>query len=160
MLFQLRSRPRKPSRAAIVCLAGAAIFFLFECSGLHFPIWNAKGRLDKHLTADLGLSLPPGSKVTHAISIAYRDPGECYALEIPQAAVAPFMAAVRAAGTDSQDLDPAYPWHFWYRVPSWWKPQSLPQPERLNTYHNDKFGGYEWFYSPTSSTVYVFWFRT
>jgi hypothetical protein len=159
MFFQVRARRRGPSRLAILLLAGAAVSFLFCCSGLHFPIWNAQGRLQKHLSDDLRVSLPPGSKVTHAVSVAYRDPGEYYAIEIPRSAVAPFIAAVRAAGRDSQDEDPTRPWTMG-RTPAWWTPQNIPQVQRLEMFHHDQQGGYTFYYSPTSSTVYVFWFRT
>jgi hypothetical protein len=145
---------------AILVLACAAVFFLFFCSGLHLPIWNAQGRLEQRLTQDLGLSLPPGSRVIHANSVALRDPGEYYAVEMPHAAVVPFIDAVRAAGTDPEDLDPQMPWISMTRTPSWWKPKTLPQVKRLTVNHRDRFGGYSWYYSPISSTVYVFWFRT
>ena len=143
----------------IVLLAGAAISFLFCCSGLHFPIWNAQGRLQRHLNDELGVSLPPGTKVTHAVSVAYRDPGEYYALEFPQRSVAPFIAAVRAASRNPEDRDPTRPWSMG-RIPAWWIPQNIPQVQRLDISHRDEQGGYMWYYSPTSSTVYVFWFRT
>jgi hypothetical protein len=159
MFFQLRARRRGGNRLAVLLLAGAAVSFLFCCSGLHFPIWDAKGRLQKHLNDDLRVSLPAGSKVTHAVSVAYRDPGEYYEVAMPQAAVGPFTAALRAGGRDPEDVDPTWQWTMG-RTPAWWTPQNLPQVLRLDVRHNDGQGGYMCYYSPTSSTVYVFWFRT
>jgi hypothetical protein len=159
MFFQLRARRRGSNRLAILLLAGAAVCFLFCCSGLHFPIWDGQGRLQKHLGEDLGVSLPAGSTVTHAISVAYRDPGEYYQVELPQAAVGPFIAAMRAAGRDSKDVDPSWKWTMG-RAPAWWTPQNIPQVQRLDIFHRDEQGGYMCYYSPTSSTVYIFWFRT
>ena len=143
----------------ILLIAGAAISFLLWCSGLHFPIWNAQGRLQRHLTDDLGVSLPPGTKVTRAIRVATLDPGEYYAVEIPQASVTPFIAAVRAAGRHPQDRDPSGHWYM-DRLPDWWLPQNIPQVQRLELSDREEKGGYTFYYSLSSSTLYVFWFRT
>jgi hypothetical protein len=160
MFFQLRSGRRGPNQVTVVFLVGAAAFFLFFCSGLHFPIWDAQGRLANRLTEDLGVSLPAGSKVTHAVREASHDPGEFYSVEIPSASVLAFMGAVRAAGIHSKEADATKPAGVLGRTPSWWTPQNLPQVQRLDMDHHDGQGGYIWYYSPVSSTVYVFWFRT
>jgi len=140
---------------------GAIVFyFLFCCSGLHWPMWNARGRLAGHLSNDLHLTLPVSAKVVHAVRVATRDPGEYYAVEMNAADIMPFMAQVRTAMTDAADKDAGEPWVMG-RAPDWWKPQDLVQVKRLDgRMRDDLQGGYMWYYSSSSSgAVYVFWFE-
>src|SRR3954454_20493905 len=162
MYFRLYRPPGLVSRPLVVLLVAVGVFGLFFCSGLHLPVWNSRARLNKHLADDLRLSLPASATVTHAVSVAYRDPGEYYAIEMAAADVAPFMAMVRNSTREPKDVDPASNWHMG-RVPSWWKPQDLPQVQRLDMNVENAqgiVGGYMWYYSPSATTVYVFWFRT
>jgi hypothetical protein len=149
-------RRRRPGPLGLLLLVGAGLFYLFYCSGLHLPIWDARDRLAKHLAADPWVQLPPSATVTHAVSVAYRDPGEFYAVEMAPADVAPFIAKVRAASSPDDRPDGS-PWTMG-RTPDWWRPQDLPGVRRFDTHVQD-LGGYMWFYAPSSPTVYVFWYR-
>ena len=71
---------------------GVGVMFLLFCSGLHFPVWDGRGRLQGHLTRDFNVSLPASARVARAVSVAYRDPGEFYAVEMARADVGWGMA--------------------------------------------------------------------
>jgi hypothetical protein len=137
---------------------GIALLVVFFCSGLHFPIWGARGTLDDRLARELNVTLPASSRVTHAVRVATRDPAQFYAIEMDAPDVLPFMDKVRATMNGSRDRDASSPW--FEPVPDWWKPETLPQVKRLDGFHHDEGGGYTWFYSPRAATVYVFWCRT
>ena len=151
---------RKRRLVPLALVASAGVFFLLFCSGLHLPVWNARGRLEEHLRKDFNLSLPFGAKVTRAVSIAYRDPGEYYKVEVAAPAdVLPFIARMKSANREAQDVDTAQVW-LMERPPDWWQPTTLPQVQRLDVPTNDRQGGYILYYSPSAATLYVFWFRT
>lgn len=154
------TRAARPKRRLVpwILPACAALAFLLFCSGLHFPIWNPRARLQSRLSSDLNLTLPPSAKVLNAISVAYRDPGEYYTIEVPLADIPPFIARLQSSAKSAADRDPTEPWTPG-RAPTWWTPQTLPQLHRLDLFRPDEQGGFIWYYSPTSTTLYAFWFR-
>ena len=149
------SPPRGSRRVALlplglVLLLGAG--FVSCCSGLLLPMWNPQRSLERRLSADLKLTLPAGARVTHGERVATMDPGEYYRLELPPGEVPALIS--RMFG--EQHPNPRQPWL--ERAPEWWKPQELPDLKRFDVH---LFGrGYEWFYSESSGTVYVFWYKT
>ena len=142
----------------VVFMVAVGVVFVFFCSGLHFPMWNAKGNLTAHLMRDLRLSLPGHATVTHAVRVAYRDPGEYYAVELPQVEAAAFVAKVRLASHELEEVDPARPWSMG-RIPTWWKPNDLPNLKRLDFQLQSGLGGYMLYYSESAGTVYLFWYE-
>lgn len=136
----------------LLSLAAVGLFFLLNCSGLHFPIWNPKGRLNDRLTKDAGLLLPVEAKVTHGIREAYRDPSEYYVIEMSVADAAAFMAEVRVVGQELTGTQ-ADPKAGTISIPEWWTPQVLPGVRALEFHRNGAF--YRWFYSDTSGAVYL-----
>lgn len=154
-----RIRKRHLVPTAIVIAIG--LFILFFCSGLQLPVWRPEARLNRRLSRDLGLSLPAGAFVTHAVSVATRDPAEYYAVEMPAADAATFMALVKQvhSGRAQSVESPAdRPWTMG-PAPDWWKPAQLPNVQRLDTGVQDPQSGYVWYYSDAAGTVYVFWFE-
>ena len=135
------------------------VVFVFCCSGMHLPMWNAKGRLSAHMMRDLNLPLPANAKVTDAVSVASRDPEEYYAIALPSAEVGAFMAKVRSASRKPEDLNPARSWYMG-RAPSWWPPTGWANGSGFQALHHDELGGWTWLYSESAGVLYVFWFRT
>ena len=154
---------RKPHRRKLLAfglLGGMAALFIAFCSGLHFPMWSPQGKLEGRMADELNVSLPKGATVVRGIREANLDPAEFYEVELDSASdVMPFIAKVRSSGTAAKDGDPARQGAMG-RVPDWWKTQSLPGVRCLEVSHRDREGGYSFFYSPASRTVYVFRFRT
>ena len=155
---------RKPHRRrkllAIGLLGGVAVLFIAFCSGLHFPMWSPRAKLEGRMSEELNLSLPAGARVVRGVREAYRDPAEFYEVEMAAVGdVMPFIAKVRSSGTAAKDGDPARQGAMG-RVPDWWKTRALAGVRCLEVSHRDREGGYSFFYWPASRTVYVFWFRT
>jgi hypothetical protein len=155
--------PSSPRRRRVygrlLVIGSVLLLFVFFCSGLHFPFWNARGHLNSRLSDEMQLSLPPSAKVTHAVRVATNDPAEYYAIEMDVADVAPFMAHVRSALPQAREVDPATAWTMG-RIPDWWKPSALRQVQRLDGFHRDEQGGYIWYFSKSEPTIYFFWCRT
>jgi len=151
----------------LVLLSLAGVGFLFCCSGLHFPFWNARERLEGRLQWDTGVGLPSGAKVVEAVWQAYRDPGEFYAVEMPVNQVAGFVDRVRKSGREVEDRDPTSNGGM-MRTPDWWNTKALPSVQAIGVsayrdaseFGRQAIGGMTIFYSTTSSRVYIFWYRT
>ena len=143
-------RRRRGSWLPLVLVAAAALFFLFRCSGLHFPMWDPAGHLRGRLATDFGVPLPPTARVTRAAWEAYIDPSEFYVIEMPAADAAAFVAALRPVTEVPPTADPAAAT---VRIPAWWTPQSLPGMRALQAWRGQAL--YRWFYADGSGTVYL-----
>jgi len=156
----VQPRTRRRFLRPLLFLGLPAVYFLFFCSGLHFPMLLPFGSLNGHLRNDLGLTLPAGTRVVHAVREASRDPGEYYELQLPtQASVIAFVASLKAPNRRATDRDPNSPWSMG-PAPDWWRPSAMPQVESFDLNDSSSRHGFIWFHSPTSTTLYVFWFGT
>src|SRR5688500_9947193 len=125
---------RKRSRYLVPLTALVLVFgyFVWNCSGLNFPIWDPQGRLESHLVKDLNIRLPSSAKVMHSSRLAYSDPVEYYAVEMAVSDVVPFLANVRSAAHRAQDDDDRV--RLGLPTPDWWKPGDIPQVQRLDVF--------------------------
>jgi hypothetical protein len=137
----------------------ALALFSICCLGVPLPIWNADARLATRPSDDLGLSLPPGTRILRASRVHTLDPAEFYSVELPPVGASTFHASLGAAAQQrrAREGDPANPGPL-QPTPSWWKVTDVPNVRRLD--FPTKEGGCSVFYSPTHPRLLIAWFST
>lgn len=143
---------RRRSLWPLVPVALVGLFLLFQCSGLHFPMWDPGSNLSARLSKDLGLTLPASAKVTRGVREAQRDPAEYYVIEMPAGDAAAFIAKLRPVAEVPLTPNPA---QATYRIPDWWTPGKLPNMKALECSREQAV--YRWFYSDSNGTIYLAW---
>jgi len=128
------------------------VFIVLNCSGLIFPLRDARGDLEQRLMAQFGKGVPAGAKVIKGARVAERDWSEFYWVEMTPADVGTWAAALEAASKEKIEDGSPTTQFVAGREPEWYQPQKLPD---LKVLKMDRF----WmFYSPTSGRVFFYCF--
>jgi hypothetical protein len=146
-----RASPPRSRFWPLILLAVVVLYFLYNCSGIVFPMWNPGDDLKSVLSRDLRLQLPASARVPHGAREAQLDDTRYFVIEMTTADAAAFIPKVEAMAGEASDHNVQL---LTKRCPDWWQPKVLPNVKVLDV-HRD-VAEYLWFYSDASpGTIYV-----
>jgi hypothetical protein len=73
------------------------VVILFTCSGLPMPLWRPLAGLSTGLSADFGMTFPPGTTRIHSARMACHHGGWFYCIELPPGQRDRFLRAITKA---------------------------------------------------------------